>query len=71
MGVPGAVTRSGRRSPPPSIEPLTGATEELVREQVHAGRLRGLLELEDVLVGMHLRVLTDMTWQEKWRWTSA
>lgn len=50
---------------------LTGATEELVREQVQAGRLRGLLKLEDVLVGLHLRVLTDMTWQEERRWISA
>jgi AcrR family transcriptional regulator len=50
---------------------LTGATEELVRERVQAGRLQRLLELEDVLVGLHLRVLTDMTWQEDWRWISA
>jgi AcrR family transcriptional regulator len=57
--------------PAPVYRALTGATEELVREQVQAGKLKRLLELEDVLVGLHLRVLTDMTWQEERRWISA
>jgi AcrR family transcriptional regulator len=41
---------------------LTGATEELVREQVWGGRIDRLPELEDVLVAMHLRLLTDAAW---------
>jgi AcrR family transcriptional regulator len=50
---------------------LTGATEELVREQVQGGRTKRLLDLENVLVGLHLRVLTDMAWQEERRWISV
>ena len=47
--------------PPASHEvyrALTGATEELVREQVRAGKTSGLSSLEDVLVDLHVRLLT-------------
>jgi hypothetical protein len=37
---------------------LAGATEELVREQVLAGALADVGSLEDVLVDIHLRLLT-------------
>jgi len=37
---------------------LTGATEELVREQVRLGATADLPALEDVIVDMHLRLLT-------------
>lgn len=37
---------------------LTGATEELVREQVRVGATDDLVALEDVIVGMHVRLLT-------------
>jgi AcrR family transcriptional regulator len=37
---------------------LTGATEELVREQVRAGATAGLPALEDVIVDLHIRLLT-------------
>lgn len=37
---------------------LTGATEELVREQVRAGATSQLPALEDVIVDLHLRLLT-------------
>jgi AcrR family transcriptional regulator len=37
---------------------LTGATEELVRDQVRAGTTGQLAALEDVIVDLHLRLLT-------------
>jgi len=37
---------------------LTGATEELVREQVRAGATSTLSSLEDVIVDLHVRLLT-------------
>jgi AcrR family transcriptional regulator len=37
---------------------LTGATEELVRERVRAGAGRELSSLEDVIVDLHVRLLT-------------
>lgn len=41
---------------------LIGATEELVREQVWSGHIERLPELEEMLVAMHLRLLTDVSW---------
>jgi hypothetical protein len=41
---------------------LTGATEELVRDRVQGGRTHELPDLEDVVVGLHLRVLTNADW---------
>jgi AcrR family transcriptional regulator len=38
---------------------LIGATEELVREQVRAGATGDLPALEDVIVDLHVRLLTD------------
>jgi AcrR family transcriptional regulator len=43
---------------------LTGATEELVRELIYARRIERLPDLEDVLVAMHLRLLTDRSWTD-------
>jgi len=43
---------------------LTGAIEELVRQQVWGGHIERLPELEDVLVAMHLRLLTDASWPD-------
>ncbi len=40
---------------------LIGATEELVREQVWGGHIDRLPELEEVVVAVHLRLLTDIT----------
>jgi AcrR family transcriptional regulator len=41
---------------------LTGATEELVRDRVRDGSTNKLCDLEDVVVGLHLRVLTNADW---------
>lgn len=46
--------------PPAVFVALTGATEELVREQVWGGHIDRLPELEDVVVAVHLRLLTDI-----------
>ena len=48
--------------PPTVFVALTGATEELVRERVWGGHIDRLPELEDVLVAVHLRLLTDISW---------
>ncbi len=54
--------------PPRVFVALIGATEELVREQVWGGHIERLPELEEVVVAVHLRLLTDITrpadWQE-------
>jgi AcrR family transcriptional regulator len=41
---------------------LAGATAELVRSRVSAGRTETLPELEDTLVGLHLAVLAGRRW---------
>ena len=41
---------------------LAGATAELVRAEVRQGRIRGLRDLEDVLVNLHLAVLAAQPW---------
>ena len=57
-------TRALRRQPHWPTVPddvylaLTGATEELVRDRVRRGQIDALPELEDVIVDMHLRLLT-------------
>jgi hypothetical protein len=57
--------RRHRDWPRPPVEVfrgLTGATEELVRDRVRSGRMHELPDLEDVVVGLHLRVLTNADW---------
>lgn len=41
---------------------LTGATEQLVKERVRGGGTGDLLRLEDLLVALHLRLLTGDRW---------
>jgi hypothetical protein len=41
---------------------LAGATDELVRSWVRAGRTDALPELEDTLVSLHLAVLAARPW---------
>jgi AcrR family transcriptional regulator len=48
--------------PPGVFVALIGATEELVREQVWGGHIDRLPELEEVVVAVHLRLLTDISW---------
>jgi AcrR family transcriptional regulator len=47
---------------PEAFHALTGATEELVRDKVWLGHTDELPELEDVLVALHLRLLTGDAW---------
>ena len=48
--------------PPKAYLALGGATTELVRSMVHAGRIDKLPELEDTLVSLHLAVLAGRPW---------
>ena len=48
--------------PPDAYLALGGATTELVRSMVHAGRIGDLPELEDTLVALHLAVLAGRPW---------
>ncbi|GAB2971900.1 TetR/AcrR family transcriptional regulator [Amycolatopsis acidiphila] len=48
--------------PPEAFAAAVGATTELVRSAVHAGRTR-LLDLEDALVALHLALLAGRPWQ--------
>ena len=41
---------------------LAGATGELVRAKVYAGRTRTLPDLEDTVVSLHLAVLAGRPW---------
>ncbi|MDQ1695949.1 MAG: hypothetical protein QOJ03_1302 [Frankiaceae bacterium] len=59
--------RNGRHPDWPEVpaevfRALTGATEELVRAKVRAGRVDELPAIEDVIVGLHLRLLTAGSW---------
>jgi AcrR family transcriptional regulator len=56
-----------RHAPWPAVPPaaylaLAGATAELVRSLVHAGRTDALPELEETLVPLHLAVLAGRPW---------
>jgi AcrR family transcriptional regulator len=48
--------------PPGAYLALAGATSELVRSMVHAGRTDALPELEETLVSLHLAVLAARRW---------
>lgn len=48
--------------PPEAYLALAGATDELVRSMVRAGRTDALPELEDTLVSLHLAVLAARPW---------
>jgi AcrR family transcriptional regulator len=59
--------RNGRHPDWPEVpatvfRALTGATEELVRDKVRAGSVDELPALEDVIVALHLRLLTAGRW---------
>jgi hypothetical protein len=48
--------------PPEVYLALAGATDELVRSAVRAGRTHALPELEETLVSLHLAVLAARPW---------
>jgi AcrR family transcriptional regulator len=48
--------------PPEAYLALAGATDELVRSMVRAGRADALPELEETLVSLHLAVLAGRPW---------
>jgi AcrR family transcriptional regulator len=48
--------------PPEAYLALAGATDELVRSMVRAGRAEALPELEETLVSLHLAVLAARPW---------
>jgi AcrR family transcriptional regulator len=48
--------------PDEAYQALAGATAELVRSRVSAGKTEALPELEDTLVGLHLAVLAARPW---------
>jgi len=48
--------------PDEAYQALAGATAELVRSWVGAGKTEGLTELEDTLVALHLAVLAGRPW---------
>ena len=48
--------------PPEAYLALAGATDELVRSMVRAGRTNALPELEETVVSLHLAVLTARPW---------
>ena len=48
--------------PDEAYQALAGATSELVRSWVNAGKTEALGELEDVLVALHLAVLAGIPW---------
>lgn len=50
--------------PPEAYLALAGATAELVRSMVHAGRSDALPELEETLVSLHLAVLAARPWPQ-------
>jgi AcrR family transcriptional regulator len=50
------------RVPPEAYLALAGATDELVRSTVRAGRTDALPELEETLVSLHLAVLAARPW---------
>jgi hypothetical protein len=48
--------------PDEAYQALAGATAELVRSWVSAGKTKALGELEDVFVALHLAVLAGRPW---------
>jgi AcrR family transcriptional regulator len=50
--------------PPEAYLALAGATAELVRSAVYAGRTGALPDLEDTLVSLHLAVLAGRSWPQ-------
>jgi hypothetical protein len=48
--------------PDQAYQALVGATSELVRSRVTAGKTGALPELEDTLVAFHLAVLAGQPW---------
>jgi hypothetical protein len=50
------------RVPPEAYLALAGATDELVRSTVRAGRTDALPKLEEILVSLHLAVLAARPW---------
>lgn len=51
--------------PPEAYLALAGATHELVRSMVRAGRTDALPDLEETLVSFHLAVLTGRPWPQR------